>query len=166
MDSYREAFQKQTKLKLGKRLYSGNGDIFLLKNYPKRVVKVVYDSYDDCPVNKAIRILKYLQRSKNPAVVKLYRVGSFKYDSQTGYYYVMDRLKLLPNHQRDTYADVIRDEIEGGPLLVPDAKVKSFIRAARKIKYEYTDIHGYNIMLDKRGDIKFVDLESFMNDYR
>src|ERR1700693_5240584 len=91
----REAFQKQTKLKLGKRLYTGNGDIFLLKGYPKRVVKIVYDSYDDCSTKDAVRILKYLQRSKNPAVVKIHRIGSFKYDGTTGYYYVMDKLKLL-----------------------------------------------------------------------
>jgi len=150
-------------LKLGRKLYSGDGDIFNLKDYPDRVVKVVSDSYSTA--QDALRVLKYLQRSKNPAVVKLYRVGSFKHESQAGYYYVMDKLKLFPRNQRENYADDIREALEAGRNPGSNVKVKSFIKAARQLKYEHTDIHSYNIMKDKRGNIRFVDLESFMHDY-
>src|SRR5271166_1138665 len=111
------AFQKQTRLKLGKVLYEGDGTLYRILGKPNQVVKIV-PAYDLVEDKESLKILRYLQRSKNPAVVKLHRVGSFKatnpaFDPNSSYpspyysnpdivyyYYVMDKLKSLPRKGR------------------------------------------------------------------
>jgi hypothetical protein len=172
------AFQEQTKLKLGKIIYRGDGDIYRILGYPNRLVKIV-PTYGDFGTER-LKVLKYLQRSKNPAVVKLHRVGIFStlnpeasvaipgsYRTQPEYhyyYYVMDRLTLLPRKGRTDQVMNIGAVLEEGERLNKGTprKVQNFIRKARKLKYQHHDIHEWNIMQDKRGSLKFIDLESFM----
>jgi len=158
------AFQKRTGLKLGKRIYQGHGDIYKLKSYPNRLVKIVMnDGTDD------IKIIRYLYRSKNPAVVKLHKVGVLNNiktnygDYKNYYYYVMDRLSLIPKKQRRNYVNEIQLALEcDDDISHMPRKVNNFVNKAKKLKYFHHDIHDGNIMQDKRGQLKFVDLESFM----
>lgn len=159
-------FQKRTGLKLGKVRYQGDGDVYPLKNYPNRLVKIV-PHYNN-RLKKVLEILKYLQESKSPAVVKIHRIGHFTapyYDNkkQEFYYYIMDKLALLPRNNRSSLVNKIANALFDNNL-DPKAptKVKVFVNQARKLKYEYADIHEGNILRGKGGALKFIDLESFM----
>lgn len=160
-----DAFQKRTGLKLGSRIYSGHGDIYKLKDYPNRLVKIVKtDDTDD------IKIIRYLHRSKNPAVVKIHKVGVLKvylyddYYPDNYYYYVMDKLSLIPRKCRQNYVNEIDFALSCDETLSSDMprKIKNFVKKARKLKYSHQDIHDGNVMQNKRGTIKLVDLESFI----
>jgi hypothetical protein len=159
------AFQKKTGLTLGKRIYSGHGDIYKLKNYPNRLVKIVeFDDLND------FKIIKYLHRSKNPSVVKLHKVGVLRNvkdeygDVSSYYYYIMDKLSLIPKKCRQNYVNEIDLVLSCGEYISNDIprKIKYFVKKARQLKYDHHDIHSYNIMQNKKGSLKFVDLESFM----
>ena len=90
----------------------------------------------------------------------------------TNYYYVMDKLKPLPKPKNSAYyyeppmVDDIRGVLEeNGCTCRLAPKVKRFCKEALKLKYKHCDIHGGNIMQNKRGALKFVDLESFTYDF-
>jgi hypothetical protein len=159
------AFQKRTGLKLGNRIYQGHGDIYKLKNYSNRLVKIVpVDEPDD------FKIIRYLHRSKNPSVVKLHKVGVLRNikdeygDVSSYYYYIMDKLSMIPKKCRQNYVNEIDLVLSCGEPISNDIprKIKYFINKARQLKYNHHDIHSHNIMQNKKGSLKFVDLESFM----
>lgn len=155
--------EKKVRLKLGKRLYQGDGEIYELVNYPNRVIKIVC-TYSP-RVGDNLKIIKHLQKSKTPAVVRIHKAGAFKTDTGGNYYYyVMDRLKPLTG--KKVYAKIINPVFhcvwDGGPPpknALPE--VKSFLKKVRSLPYHYGDIHAGNIMKTPRGALKFVDLESF-----
>lgn len=169
------AFHEATGLKLGRKIYSGNGEIYTIQGHDDKVVKIVF-TYDD-PPSENLKLLKYLKRSKNPAVVKLYHTGTMKvlepgsgYNSDVKnmdyhvhcYYYVMEKLSLMPRQMRDHDFYILADGVETGKVSSKARKsVKTFVKHAAKIKYYYGDLHAYNIMRAKNGSLKFVDLESF-----
>jgi hypothetical protein len=169
-------FQNHSGLKLGRRIYRGDGCIYRLDKYPNRVVKIAENHRSRF---NSLGILEYIMNSKNPAIVKLYKIGSFtairrvegKSVEQKYYYYVMDKLKLIPIGLRESKVSAIETA-----LYFPEnkeyikqyerymtSKVKTFITHARKIKYTYYDFHEWNIMQNKKGALKFIDLESFMH---
>jgi hypothetical protein len=169
-------FQNHSGLKLGRRIYQGDGCIYRLHKYPDRVVKIAENYRHRF---NSLGILEYIMNSKNPAIVKLYKIGSFtairrvegKSVEQEYYYYVMDKLKLIPIGLRESKVSAIETA-----LYFPEnkeyikqyerymtSKVKTFITHARKIKYTYHDFHEWNIMQNKKGALKFIDLESFMH---
>lgn len=174
-------FQKKTGLQLGRRIYSGDGEIYQIEGYPNRLVKIV-DSYDN-EARHRMKVLRYLKRSKNLAVVKIYQIGSFKAKLSASsneiwshYYYVMEKLKLLPASGREKKICAIGAALDNNEYHIKrlkkmgetkksvrlPRKIRSFINRARIIKYTHCDIHEGNIMQDKRGTLKFVDLESFI----
>lgn len=158
---------------LGKRISAQNGDVWTLKRSPNRLIKILVDCDISESKNKKIqKFFNFLQNSKNKSCVKIYKHGIVEYlNRQNDYvkclYYVMEKLKPLPLY--------IRRE-DGGELLpiiedyhfssrrVPDflsKKLQSFIIESRKLKRKYSDFHAWNIMLDKKDNYKFIDLESF-----
>lgn len=163
-------FQQETNLTLGKRIYSGDGDIYQLKDHPNKVVKIVWCyTASICP--KRVKLLEDLQKINNASVVRIHKVGSFTTDitADTGtadhyYYYVMDKLSLIPRRGRRSQVTHIAIALEEEAPVPSKAtnRVKYFIRNARRLPYSYEDIHEWNIMATKRGSFKFVDLESFM----
>jgi hypothetical protein len=169
-------FQNHSGLKLGRRIYRGDGCIYRLDKYPNRVVKIAENHRNRF---NSLGILEYIMNSKNPAIVKLYKIGSFtairrvegKSVEQKYYYYVMDKLKLMPARFREGKVSAIETALYNprDKELIKDyekymtPKVKAFITHARKIKYTYYDFHEWNIMQDKKGKLKLIDLESFMH---
>lgn len=151
-------FEKKTGLKLGPKLRNGNGVIYGLKNYRKRLVKID-ESLDLDSRRFLMKIIRYLKKTKNKAVVNLYEHGVL---TGGAHYYVMDRLKPLKDkwNKGEQISEYLYDGI------VPNkesAELKLFISRARRLldKYGYGDIHGGNIMMNDEGNYKFVDLESF-----
>lgn len=173
-NSIEEAFEKKTKLTLGRRIYSGNGELYNIVGQPSRVVKIFNPDTSLKNVNKVFR---YLKRVNSSSVAKIYKCGSFTSSEGyggpiTNYYYVMDKLKPLPKPKNSAYyyeppmVDDIRGVLEeNGCTCRLAPKVKRFCKEALKLKYKHCDIHGGNIMQNKRGALKFVDLESFTYDF-
>jgi len=157
-DSPEYKFEKKTKLKLGKLLKGGNGKIYSLKDYPKRVVKID-DTLDADDRQLVMRIIRNLKKSRNSVVVKIHKAGIIR----GGYhYYVMDKLKPLKDKWNT--GDRLSQYILG--QAVPNfesPKVKSFVKGviALNNRYYYADLHGGNIMLTEDKSLKLVDLESF-----
>lgn len=170
----KEAFKNKTKLSLGRRIYSGNGELYNIVGRPSKVVKI-FDP--DVPLKKVSKVFRYLKRKNNSSVAKIYECGSFSYtsnysDNITQYYYVMDKLKPLPKLKNSSYyydhpmVDDIRGVLEDDGCVCRLApKVKRFCTEALKLQYRHCDIHSGNIMQNKRGALKFVDLESFTYDF-
>jgi hypothetical protein len=151
-------FQKKTGLKLGKLLKNGNGKVYSLKDYPNRVAKID-GTLDADDRQHLMKIIKYLKRSKNSVVVKLYQTGILR----GGYhYYVMDKLKPLKDKWNTGDRLTLFIYEEGAPATATK-QVKDFVKGTIKLnnRYHYGDLHGGNMMLDKDGAIKLVDLESF-----
>jgi hypothetical protein len=151
-------FQKKTGLRLGKLLRNGNGKIYSLKDYPKRVVKID-ESLDADNRRYLMRIISYLKKNKVPVVVKLYETGILRGGF---HYYVMDRLKPLKNKWNTE--DKLSTYIYQGHVPPTETKqVKAFVKGTIKLndRYNYGDLHGGNIMRDKDEALKLVDLESF-----
>ena len=176
-------FQAQTGLQLGKKIYSGNGNVYRLKGYPARLAKIA-SAYSDSVLRRTIKVLRYLKRNQSPAVVKIYQMGHFMaklgYDGAPNtqlyyFYYVMEKLRLLPASGREKkvwtigahldndqyYIERLQEMGETTDSVRLPPKVRTFINRARALKYSHTDIHDWNIMQDKRGTLKFIDLESF-----
>lgn len=151
-------FEKKTGLKLGSLLRGGNGKIYSLKKYPKRLVKIDH-SLDLDDRRLLMKIIRYLKKTKNKAVVNLYEHGVLVGGA---HYYVMDKLASLKN--KWNRGDQIASYLYGDPIPNTESQeLKLFVKRARKLldEYGYGDIHGGNIMLDADGNYKFVDLESF-----
>ena len=170
----RTAFQQATGLKLGRKIYDG-GCAYLHKinGHDDKVVKIVI-TYAP-PEPEVIRLFKYLKRSKNPAVVKLHQYGVFKikeklsgpngiyYCDDYHYYYVMEKLSPLTKKlMAEPFKHLVDGLYQGRAKATAPRSVQTFVKRAIKLKYDYEDLHQYNVMRDKRGSLKFVDLESFL----
>lgn len=151
-------FEKKTGLKLGPKLRNGNGKIYGLKKYPKRLVKID-ESLDLDDRRLLMKVIKYIKKVESKAVVTIYEHGVL---AGGAHYYVMDKLRGLKDKWNK--GDQLASYLYGGIVPVDESpQLKAFIKHARKLldKYGYGDIHGGNIMLDADGNYKFVDLESF-----
>lgn len=160
--SLEQHFENATKIKLGKTLAEGNGTIYEIKGQPTKVVKVVFGG-SEAYSNKMVKLLKRLKKVRSPAVVRIYQFGKFYSDRESCYYYVMDKLRPLGGNRWST-GDLIEAYISGDPLPRNESgRIRSFVKKARKLeqRHHYGDVHGGNIMISKRGALKFVDLESF-----
>ncbi|NJO03868.1 MAG: hypothetical protein HC880_21305 [Bacteroidia bacterium] len=145
-------------MKLGPKLKNGNGKIYGLKKYPKRLVKID-ETLDLDDRRFLMKVIRYIKKNKNKAVVNLYEHGVL---AGGAHYYVMD--KLSPLKDKWNRGDRLASYLYGGTIPPTETpQLVSFVKEARKLldKYEYGDIHGGNIMLDADGNYKFVDLESF-----
>lgn len=154
-------FELATGMKLNGILDEGNGTIYSLRGHPDKVVKIVFSRAEYA--KKMMKLLKNLKKMKSPAVVRIHKYGTFKVDGENCYYYVMDKLRPLGRGKWST-GDNILSYLAGD--YVPrdeSSRIKSFVKKARKLeqRYHYGDVHGGNIMISKRGALKFVDLESF-----
>lgn len=151
-------FQKKTGLKLGTLLRNGNGKVYSLKDYPKRVVKI--DGTLDVDDRRFLmKMIRYFKKSKTPVIVKLYQTGILR----GGYhFYVMDKLKPLKDKWNT--GDRLINYINQGAVPASETKqVKAFIKGTINLeeRYHYGDLHGGNIMRTKDEALKLVDLESF-----
>jgi hypothetical protein len=161
-------FQKRTHLTLGNKIYAGGqppAELYNLIGIPNQIVKIVNCWEEE--LSEAMEVLNYLKKENNPAVVKIYQIGKFSLQKngikEYYYYYVMDRLKSNPRRVKG-WLSYIEDAAE--VKIKPDVKLHSkqmeeFINHTIQLKYHYYDTHEWNIMVNDKGDFKFVDLEAF-----
>lgn len=151
-------FESATGLKLGNKFsYSL---LFNLEKYPRRVVKIS-PCYNFAKVARVVRLFK---KSNNPAVVKIYKFGTFEVNQTKYYYYIMEKLNKLPRSCDEEFINLFVATYKRKNGNVPEFvsnKFKLFIKRANAIKLKYKDVHPGNIMIDNGGNYKFIDLESF-----
>lgn len=164
----KKKFYQATGLKIGRRI---NSTVHSLKDHPNKVVKIeaVHD------FEGMLALLKNLKSKNYKSIAKIFDYGTFEIESQLAgdinykyYYYVMEKLNPLPYNHEDAIIDVFSSyyKINYHAPSFLSKKLISFIAEVNKLKYFYADIHGGNIMLDRFGNYKFVDLESFLqNNY-
>lgn len=151
-------FEKKIKLKLGKQIAGGNGFVYELKEYPTRFIKIVdwdYVSHALHDLSKVIQLLNYLSKTKNTSVAKVYNVGTFAHNNNTYFYYVMQKLRKTEDAWEAM--DALYNKRVGST-----PKIKKFIKEVKRLKYSYKDCHGGNCMQDAKGNLKLIDLESFL----
>lgn len=171
-----KAFEKRTGYKLGSRFQEvADGELYNLKGFPDRLVKIVWTGFHAAQAYRAQAILSKLQYINNYAVVKLHDVGTFSFINEEyggvnkknfNYYYVMDKLQKLPRKGWGDYGSnikLIRDAIFNSKRLPKgiDNNLRVFIKRIRQVDYFYYDMHIGNVMQNHRGTLKVIDLESF-----
>lgn len=153
--------EKQCGFKIGKRIYAQNGAwLFISGNY---VVKV-YQTNSYYTFDKIKPVLEWVAATKPKNVTKVFNYGNFFLEGQEYYFYVMEQLNKLPETYDQELVGIVSSygllsDQESFKLLAP--KVRNFVRAYSHAKFAYHDLHEGNIMIDKRGTLKFVDLEGF-----
>lgn len=169
----KDLFEKHTKLKLGKCIYNfGTSTIYYINNNPNKIIKFcsmkeykMSDKISHSYVNKLFSLIKFFQHKKSSPVVKIHKYGKFKNNDDIYYFYVMDKLKPIKPllMERDQLAFEIEKSINYQVVLADlPQPAKSLVRQLINCKYKYADFHGGNIMKNKKGEFKLIDLESFI----
>ena len=143
------------KVKLGKFLGSGvDGEV-----YAARDGKAIKISSRELTQDN-IDIFNHFIRYPNKYTVKLYSYGK----CGEGYWYLMDRLIPLSKRDIDYFKSVNYVSILYNGHRIPATapiKVKEFLRGLWLNKYYQRDPGYQNIMKDRFGNYKFIDLETF-----
>lgn len=160
-DPFIVAFEKRSKMTINKMI--AHGSIYSLKKYPSRVVKIeAMDNYfiDD---NQTLSRIKYLKNKNYSHVVKIFDAGSFTFEHVKYYYYVMEKLNPLPEKTGhriiNTFESFYKSRRKISKKL--SKAMQTFIAKSNKMQLYYADLHEGNVMMDRHGNYKFIDLESF-----
>ena len=164
--------EKLLNLNLGSSIYDcGDARVFNLKKYNSRVIKIVTVTSEDTEYHqknykKLKTIISWAKKNSNPGVAKIFAFGKFKLSGIEYYYYVMEKLEKLPRkYQNERFSELICEAYlyDSDSQLIDflDPKIKRFITWALEMPFKYLDCHSGNIMKNKNGNLKFVDLEGF-----
>ena len=151
-------------IKLGKAIRSRSAHIWELDNI-NRVIKVTHDDNKDF-IKNFNKLLSYLQKSNNPSIVKVYEFGQFNIGDTIYHFHIMEKLSPPQRTKSEIWIEDILYEFYYNRREVPEfcsANIQEFLSNIKKIKYKYYDLHCGNIMLDKYGRLKLIDLEAFLN---
>lgn len=169
LDDHHLEFQKKTGLMLGKPLPVRRNVIHTIQGHSGRVVKI-----DRCvrDTDKFMLLLKRLNRLRVIPTVNVYQYGKLKGDY---YYYVMSRLIPISLQEFETFASNLYHWRKEGHIYLPNfnwrnplipPKTRNFLYRAKalsdKYGYLYGDLHEGNIMRNRNGEYRYVDLESFI----
>jgi serine/threonine protein kinase len=154
------------KFKLGKHIKCRSGWIWQLADQPDKLIKITQDQTDFWLIRNLNTIAKYLNDVDSPAVVKIHDYGSVVLDSSAPYHYhVMDKLEPLPKTKDTFWVEDILTEYYYHRRNVPwfcSEQIRCFLSQLKKLKYKYHDLHSQNVMLDRNGKLKLIDIESFL----
>ncbi|MFA6609072.1 MAG: hypothetical protein WCT07_04170 [Candidatus Paceibacterota bacterium] len=156
----------QKRFKLGRPIRCRSGWLWHLKNKPNRIIKVTQDDSDAKLGDKFDKLLGYLVEINSSSVVKVYEFGSIKIENEAPYYYhVMERLFPIPKNKDEIWIQDILFEYYYHRKSIPvfcTKNIQEFLIKIKQLKFKYNDLHSRNIMLDRCGKMKLIDLESFL----
>lgn len=142
--------------------------LFDIKNKPNQVIKFSFLEYHDEPMeNQLARVISLVKKKKTQAVVDVLDYGQISYGIINYNFYVMKKLNKMPAKTGTIIVTALCDFYKDKCFIPPKApiflepKFRNFIDQANKFPLVYNDLHSGNIMLDRKGNYKFVDLESF-----
>lgn len=162
-DSFKvKALEKIVGCKIGKLIYHGyENRVFLSNNKILKIVEIGgYFTW-----SKIFPVLHWAKTTKPKHVSKIFNFGSFSFYGKEYYFYVMEKLNKLPSTYDEELSAILLAYLDY-PATTENVKLLSnkvggIVKANSEMKYVYHDIHSGNIMMDKRGTLKFVDLEGF-----
>lgn len=157
--------------KLGKPIRGRSGWLWELEDKPNKILKVTQDP-DPSFLKRFNKILSYFQQIDSPSVVKVHEFGiAQSNDSHWGmpfHYHVMEKLIPIPKGTyvpHEMFIDLLSSYYfnrQTIPFFLSDNMI-NFIKDLRKLKYRYYDLHYDNIMQNKVGKFKIIDLEAFLD---
>jgi serine/threonine protein kinase len=117
-------------------------------------------------------VLTWIESTNPPNVVTVYshdRVGTL--NNEVVYYYVTQKLSPLSQEESKAIKNhVFAELVKGKTTYVPSNvssttsdKVNAFFDRAKELKFQHLDIQPANIMRDRLGNLKFIDIESFID---
>lgn len=161
-DPFILAFEKRSKMTINKVI--AHGCVYSIKKYPNRVVKIeAMDSYYNGDDKSIVSRIKYFKNKKYSHVVKIFDVGIFTFEQVKYYYYVMEKLKPLPDNSCNRIINTFENFYRSGRKISKKLSraMQTFIAKSNKMQLYYADLHAGNVMMDRNGNYKFIDLESF-----
>ena len=164
MTAVKDALNK--KFSLGKSIRCRSGWMWYLKDKPNRIIKVTQDESDLKLGVNFDKVLNYLKQIQSPSVVKVYEFGSVIIKGKSPYYYhVMEQLFPIPNNADGLWVEKILWDYYYNHRKIPafcSKNIQNFLLRIKKLKIKHHDLHLGNIMLDRFGKLKLIDLESFL----
>lgn len=159
---YKKELAKHIDLsKLGERKKRMFADLY---PYGKnQVLKISYDLEKN--EQKFLELLKWARNKKN--IVKINKFGQLKDGT---IWYVMDKLlpikksnirKIFDSYGIEYNCCVLNGEKCECGEKYHSLKIKKFFSYINKYKYFYIDMHSGNVMKEKNGNYKLIDLEGF-----
>jgi len=156
----------QKRFKLGRSIQCRSGWMWYLKDKPNRIIKVTQDESDPKLGTKFDELLNYLIDFNSSSVVKIYEFGSINIENEAPFYYhVMEKLSPIPRNKDEIWIQKILWEYYYHRKSVPtfcSKNIQVFLNKIKQLKFKYNDLHTRNIMLDRCGKMKLIDLESFL----
>lgn len=162
---------------LGKTIYKAHdySGLWLSKDNPKQVIKIFLISNTKSKFKQKKRLndlFNYLVCEKNPSIVKIYDYGFIEENNNLYFYYIMEKLEKfnMKRVELELWTDIINQlysyikqyNYHPNYNFGLSSKIKKFILNISNIDYYYDDLHCYNLMVDNKGNIKLIDLESFI----
>lgn len=144
----------------GRLLDSGSGCAAVYEFGKRHIIKYGFLDRDD--VKRLFQKLRYLKRTKPKHVMRIEQFGQILHPFYTNtvcYYYVAERLYPLKKDDRKYI-----QYFQGEPTVIDPAKVRPSIIDAVRYAYRarYKDLHDNNVMQNKRGTCKLIDIEGFV----
>ena len=157
------------KIKINSGYEAGNfiakgdfGKVYSVKGARNLVIKVARFDPGYYVIEDIEEVLSYFYNRDIKSVVKIYGYGWVTNSKDAYYFYVMDRLYSVPYSKFKKISNVYNNR--DYKKIDNDNRAKSFIRSATRLKYTYDDLHSKNLMRDKFGNYKLIDLEGFIMD--
>jgi hypothetical protein len=168
--------------------FGAHGQVFDLKNYPNRVIKlsIFYDEFDnkfDSIYSKIDENLKFIEINKPLAFAKVYDHDFIFHNFRKTvngdqdyiiYYYIMEKLQEISNNEVKVFKKILsyeenvffKEKIIKNILQdmrkkidFNEKKVMMFYRNFMNSNIEHLDLHVRNIMKDFNGNFKLIDFE-------
>jgi len=161
--------QQKSGLQLNKRIYSVyDCSVYSIKGQSDKLLKLVCLPIEETNLRDRLAVLRYIIKRNNPGIVKVFQLRSFtiRGGNLKGryYFYTMEKLRPLSIKRKNIIIDHLAEMVETGiptKVKIPN-KLLKLVQQVKSIRYPYWDMHSGNIMEDKLGRAKFIDLEGFL----
>lgn len=140
-----------------------------------KAIKIAEGSRMD---HRAVKKRMWYICKRRSSVAKIYKWGVLPMPIfSPGYFILMERLTPIHFDMREFFTDfrdrylvdylMGEDKISNSDYWVDletddQKRVKHFLRSVRQMKWWHHDLHGRNVMQDKKGNLKMVDMDSLM----
>lgn len=136
----------------------GSGIVFKLGNKAIKIANPYISIKED------LKVLEYFKKNRFKAVAKIYDYGTVKIKNKT---YIWSTSEILDDvsYTIENQLPFVGIELNNRALnKYSNSKFKKlqvFAKAVKKIPYEYSDFFCCNVMENKHGTLKLIDIVSF-----
>lgn len=144
---------------IGKCIGSGgSGSVY---EFEDKVIKIAkpYLSFDE-----DLETLEFFKNNRFKAVSKIYDYGIINTSNKKYIYCICEKMQMISyklERQLPSYGIHLSDSLLKKYSESKLLKLKSFANDVKKIPYRYTDFFFCNLMQNKHGTLKLIDIVSF-----